>query len=53
MREKTIERIKALGLNVKDFEPKKQTDSERITELEEQNEMLTECIIELANIIYS
>lgn len=29
------------------------TYTERIKELEEQNEMLTECIIEMANIIYA
>lgn len=32
---------------------KLKTDKERIAELEEQNEMLTECILEMASIIYA
>lgn len=33
--------------------PKAKTDKERIAELEKQNEMLTECLLELADIIYA
>lgn len=52
MRQIDIDRMKMHGLDPKDFEPK-QTDEERIKELEEQNSMLTECILELADIIYA
>ncbi len=41
-----------LGLIEADFQPKEKTDEERIKQLEEQNEMLTECILELSEIIY-
>lgn len=54
-----IERLKAIGLSEDDFLPKR-TNRERIEELEAQNEelvaqneMLTECILELASIIYA
>lgn len=33
--------------------PQEKTDKERIAELEAQNEMLTECLFELADIIYA
>ena len=32
-------------------ETKKKADKERIAELEQENEMLTECVLELASIV--
>lgn len=41
-----------LNLKKEDFDPKK-TDAERIKELEEQNQMLIECLFEIADIVYN
>lgn len=41
------------GITVEDFEPSNKTDKKRIEELEAQNEFLTECLLEIGNIIYS
>lgn len=51
MKESTIERIKALGLSPKDFE--ENNPNAEIEELKRQNEMLIECILEMADIIYA
>lgn len=53
MTDRQRELLRKAGLTEADFQPKEQTDEERIKQLEEQNEMLTECILELADIIYS
>lgn len=45
--------VEKLGLSEDDFHPDKKSSEDRIKELESQNEMLTECIIEMANIIYA
>jgi len=53
MTDRQKQMIAFLGLSEDDFAPNEQTDNERIKELEEQNEMLTECILEMASIIYA
>lgn len=45
--------IEKLRLSEDDFQLDKKSSKDRIKELESQNEMLTECIIEMANIIYA
>ena len=50
MNPKMLER---LGLTEADFKPKEKNEDARITALEEQNEMLIECILEMADIIYN
>lgn len=52
MKDKTKERIEKLGLSIEDFEPSK-TEKEEIAELKDQNEMLIQCILEMAEIIYA
>lgn len=43
----------ALGLAEKDFQPREQTDTQRIAELEQQNLMLTQCLLEISQIVYA
>lgn len=43
----------ALGLTEKDFQPPEQTDAQRIAELEAQNQMLTQCLMEMSQIVYA
>lgn len=45
--------MEKLGLTAAAFKPKEKTDEERIKQLEEQNEMLIECLFEIADIIYN
>lgn len=41
-----------LGLAETDFQ-EKQSDRERIAELEQQNQMLTKCLMEMSQIVYA
>lgn len=43
----------AMGLTEKDFQPPEQTDAQRIAELEAQNQMLTQCLMEMSQIVYA
>lgn len=43
----------ALGLTEEDFLPPEQTDAQRISELEAQNQMLTQCLMEMSQIVYA
>ena len=43
----------ALGLTEEDFQPPEQTDAQRIAELEAQNQMLTQCLMEMSQIVYA
>lgn len=45
MTEKQIERIKKLGLNVEDFEPRKQTTEEQLADLAEYVNILTDMVL--------
>lgn len=42
MDEKMLNRIKRLGLNPEDFEPKKESEADRIADLEEAISLLAE-----------
>ena len=42
-----------LGLTERDFRPPEQTDAQRIAELEAQNQMLTQCLMEMSQIVYA
>ena len=43
----------ALGLTEKDFQPPEKIDAQRIAELEAQNQMLTQCLMEMSQIVYA
>ena len=45
--------MEALGLTERDFRPPEQTDAQRIAELEAQNQMLTQCLMEMSQIVYA
>ena len=45
--------VEALGLTEEDFLPPEQTDAQRIAELEQQNQMLTQCLMEMSQIVYA
>ena len=45
--------MEALGPTGKDFQPPEQTDAQRIAELEAQNQMLTQCLMEMSQIVYA
>ena len=45
--------VEALGLTERDFRPPEQTDAQRIAELEAQNQMLTQCLMEMSQIVYA
>ena len=44
---------KKMGLTERDFRPPEQTDAQRIAELEAQNQMLTQCLMEMSQIVYA
>ena len=49
----TLDEVNAQFDALFDAEPETPlTDSERITQLEQQNEMLTECLLEMSEIVY-
>lgn len=52
MTDRQIQMMNQMGLSETDF-MKKKTPEERIKEVETQNEMLIECLMELADIIYA
>ena len=45
--------VEALGLTERDFRPPEQTDAQRIAELEAQNQMLTQWLMEMSQIVYA
>lgn len=53
MTDREKELIVKLGLDEKAFKPSGDSLEEKVKALEEQNEMLIECLIEMGNILYS
>lgn len=48
-----IAMMEAMGLSEKNFQPSEQTETQRIAELEAQNQMLTQCLMEMSQIVYA
>lgn len=52
-RDMTVEEIEEMNKQQEEMPASEKTDAEKITDLQEQNKMLTQCLMEMSEIVYA